>query len=122
MRDSRHAGYAGLIVSYGLAWAVLNLIASGLSLPAFALFTIALLFRVTLALGVGVGILGDRQVLRDLWLLLPRDLLALAIWAWSYASDAITWRDERFLLREGKLVKLESTVAPAEAPQATIKT
>jgi ceramide glucosyltransferase len=117
MRDSRHAGYAGLIVSYGLAWAVLNLIASGVSLPAFALFTCMLLLRVSLALGVGVGILGDRQVLRDLWLLLPRDLLALGIWAWSYASDAIQWRDERFLLKQGKLVKLESPATltvPAE--------
>jgi ceramide glucosyltransferase len=117
MRDSRRAGYAGLIVSYGLAWAVLNLIASGLSLPAFALFTMALLFRVTLALGVGVGILGDRQVLRDLWLMLPRDLMALAVWAWSYASDAIAWRDERFLLRKGKLVKVDAKEAFVESAQ-----
>ena len=103
MRESRRAGYAGLVFSYGLAWAFLNLIASGLSLPAFALFTLALLFRVSLALGVGVGILRDRQVLRDLWLLLPRDLLALAVWAWSYASDTISWRDQRFLLQKGKV-------------------
>jgi ceramide glucosyltransferase len=107
MRDSRRAGYAGLLFSYGLAWSILNLIASGLSLPAFALFSLALMFRISLALGVGVGILGDRQVLRDLWLLPLRDLLALAIWAWSYASDAIAWRDERFLLKDGKLMKLE---------------
>jgi ceramide glucosyltransferase len=122
MRDSRHAGYAGLVVSFGLAWAVLNLIASGLSLPAFALFTLALFLRVSLALGVGLGILDDRQVLRDLWLLLPRDFLALGVWTWSYASDAIAWRDERFLLKEGKLVKLEPAVTLVETPQTSIKT
>jgi ceramide glucosyltransferase len=122
MRDSRHAGYAGLVVSFGLAWSVLNLIASGLSLPAFALFTLALFLRMSLALGVGVGILDDRQVLRDLWLLLPRDFLALGVWAWSYASDAIAWRDELFLLKDGKLVKLESSVTLADTPQASIKT
>ena len=108
MRDSRRGGYAGLLFSYGLAWSILNLVASGLSLPAFALFSLALMFRVSLALGVGVGILGDRQVLRDLWLLPIRDLLALGIWAWSYASDAITWRDERFILRNGKLTERET--------------
>lgn len=108
MRDSRRGGYAGLLFSYGLAWSILNLVASGLSLPAFALFSLALMFRISLALGVGVGILGDRQVLRDLWLLPPRDLLALVIWAWSYASDAIAWRDERFLLKNGKLIELEA--------------
>ncbi len=111
MRDSRKGGYAGLVFSYGLAWSMLNLVASGLSLPAIALFSLALMFRVSLALGVGVGILDDRQVLRNLWLLPLRDLLALGIWAWSYASDAIAWRDERFLLEGGKLRKLESKSA-----------
>jgi ceramide glucosyltransferase len=121
MREARRGGYAGLVVSYGLAWAFLNLIATGLSLPAFALFTLALFLRVSLALGVGVGILGDRQVLRDLWLLLPRDLLALAVWAWSYASDAISWRDQRFLLKKGKLVRLESKEAPATTEAVSAK-
>jgi ceramide glucosyltransferase len=121
MREARRGGYAGLVFSYGLAWAFLNLIASGLSLPAFALFTLALLFRVSLALGVGVGILRDRQVLRDLWLLLPRDLLALAIWAWSYASDAISWRDQRFLLKKGKLVRLASKETPTATEPVSAK-
>jgi ceramide glucosyltransferase len=121
MRDSRRGGYAGLIFSYGLGWAVLNSVASGLSLPAFALLTLALLFRVSLALGVGVGILGDRQVLRDLWLLPARDLLALGVWAWSYASDSIAWREERFLLKKGKLVKLEFVQPSSHAAQVSAK-
>jgi len=108
MRESRRSGYVGLLFSFGLTWSLFNLIASGLSLFAFALFSLALLFRVSLALGVGVGILEDRQVLRDLWLLIPRDVLALGIWAWSYASDAVAWRDERFLLKKGKLIRIES--------------
>ena len=86
-----------------------------------SLFTLALLFRVSLALGVGVGILRDRQVLRDLWLLLPHDLLALAIWAWSYASDAISWRDQRFLLKKGKLVRLASKETPTATEPVSAK-
>jgi ceramide glucosyltransferase len=105
MRDSRPAGYLGLVVSWPLAWAILNFVASGFSLIAFALFSLALLFRVSLALGVGVGILDDRQVLRDLWLLPLRDLLALFVWAWSYASSTIVWSGERFHLNKGKLQK-----------------
>jgi ceramide glucosyltransferase len=108
MRDARRGGYAGLLFSYGLAWSILNLVATGLSLPAFALFSLALMFRVALALGVGVGILDDRQVLRDLWLLPVRDLLALGVWAWSYASDTIAWRDELFVLKDGKLIERET--------------
>jgi ceramide glucosyltransferase len=45
-------------------------------------------------------------VLRDLWLLLPRDLIALALWCWSFASDTVTWRGQRFLLSRGKLTRL----------------
>jgi ceramide glucosyltransferase len=41
--------------------------------------------------------------LRDLWLLPLRDMAALFIWAWSYAGNTITWRDQRFALKDGKL-------------------
>jgi ceramide glucosyltransferase len=108
-RDSRRWGYAGLLFSYGLAWAFLNLIASGLSLESIALFVLAVLVRVTLALVVGVGILRDMQVIRDLLLLLPRDLIALFLWGWSFSSDIVTWRGERFLLKRGKLTRLDDT-------------
>jgi ceramide glucosyltransferase len=105
-RDSRCWGYAGLLFTFGLPWAFLNLIASGLSLESIALFVLAVLVRVALALVVGVGILGDMQVIRDLLLLLPRDLIALFLWAWSFADDTVTWRGERFLLKQGKLTRI----------------
>ena len=44
------------------------------------------LARVAVALTVGVGLLGDAQVLRDIWLLPLRDFFGLGFWAWSYAS------------------------------------
>lgn len=108
-RDSRRAGYAGLLFTFGLPWAFFNLIASGLSLESIALLVLCLVVRVALALVVGVGILGDTQVLRDLLLLLPRDLLALLLWAWSFAGDTVTWRGERFLLQRGKLTRIVET-------------
>lgn len=121
MRDSRRAGYLGLLFSYGLAWAFLNLIATGLSVTAFALFSLALLVRVSLALGVGLGILGDRQVLRDLWLILPRDLVALALWAWSYAGNTVAWGNERLVLRNGKIVASAAASSPPLAATAPEK-
>lgn len=104
VRDSRPAGYFASVCSNLLAWAALNMIACGASLLSIALFSMALLLRVSLALGVGVGMLGDPQVIQDLWLILPRDLLTLILWAWSYASDTVTWRGEQFLVKKGKLI------------------
>ena len=103
IRDSRKLGYFGLIFTFGLPWAIFNVLASGLSLDSFALLSMACLGRVSLALAVGVGILGDRQVLRDLWLLPLRDLAALWVWVWSFASDTVTWRGQEFVLEGGTL-------------------
>lgn len=105
IRESRKWGYVGLAFSYGLAWAVLNLIASGLSPVSIWLFSLALLARMSLALLSGVVVVHDYQVLRDLWLLIPRDLVALGVWVWSFASNNIVWRGEVFAVKNGKLVK-----------------
>ncbi len=102
-RDSRRAGYFGLVVTYVLPWALLTIVASGVALWSFSLFSIALLVRVAVALSVGVGILRDGQVLRDLLLLPLRDAFGLFFWAWSYADDIIVWRGELFRLKNGKL-------------------
>jgi ceramide glucosyltransferase len=112
-RDSRRWGYTGLLFTFGLSWAFLNLIATGLSLEGIALFVLAVVVRVALALVVGVGILGDMQVFRDLLLLLPRDLIALCLWAWSFAGDTVSWRGERFLLKRGKLTRLDTPATTA---------
>lgn len=103
VRDSRRWGYVGLIVTFGLPWAIFNLIASGFNLPAIALLCLAVAARVMVTLAIGVGILNDRQVVRNLWLLPLRDFCSLWIWAWSFASNSVEWRGEKFLLKDGKL-------------------
>ena len=103
-RDSRRWGYVGLGITYCLPWALLNCIATGFDLWSFSVLSIVLLARVGVALSVGVGVLNDAQVVRDLWLLPLRDVFALLIWAWSFASDEVVWRGERFRLRDGHLI------------------
>jgi ceramide glucosyltransferase len=105
VRDSRPLGYFGLLITFGLPWALANLVASAGSLDSFALLSVMVCVRVAVALTVGVGVLRDRATLRDLWLLPLRDLLALGIWFWSFADDHIVWRGQKFLLRDGKLVR-----------------
>lgn len=105
-RDSRQWGYVGLGVTYALPWAMLACVASGFALWGFAMMSLALLARVSVALAVGVGVLGDEQVLRDLWLLPVRDCFALAVWVWSFAADTVVWRGERFRLKKGRLEPL----------------
>ncbi len=102
-RDSRKLGYVGLGITYALPWAIVTCIASGLALWSFTLLSVVLLARVAVALTVGVGILRDEQVLRDLWLLPLRDLAGLLFWIWSFAGDTVLWRGERFRLHNGRI-------------------
>ena len=102
-RDSRKMGYVGLGVTYVIPWALATMLASGFALWSFTLMSIVLLARVAVALSVGVGLLRDGQVLRDLWLLPLRDLTGLIFWAWSFAGDTVVWRGETFRLRDGRI-------------------
>ena len=106
VRDARPWSFAGMAVSYAIPWACLNVVAAGFALPSLTLLSLVLLARVAVALNVGVGILRDGQVLRDLWLLPVRDCFGLLLWAWSYAGDDVVWRGERFRLCRGSMVRL----------------
>jgi len=106
VRDARQWGYLGLGVTYSLPWAAATMIASGFALWSFTLLSLVLLARVTVALTVGVGVLRDGQVLRDLWLLPLRDCCALLIWAWSFAGDTVVWRDQVFRLKNGRIARV----------------
>lgn len=105
VRDARPWSFAGMGTSYAMPWALLNVVATGLALPSLTLLSLVLLARVALALNVGVGLLRDGQVLRDLWLLPLRDSFGLLLWAWSYAGNDVVWRGERFRLKSGTMIR-----------------
>jgi ceramide glucosyltransferase len=105
VRDARPAGYAGLIFTHGLAWALLNVVASGLSPVSLWILVMSLFLRFGLAMTVGAEVLGDRQVLATLWLLPLRDVIAMGLWIAGFAGNIIVWRGERFVLKDGKLLK-----------------
>jgi len=109
VRDARPGGYAGLIVTHGLPWALLNVLASGVSLLSLWLLALCFFLRIAMAMTLGAAVLGDHQVLADLWLLPLRDLVWMGLWTAGYASNTIVWRGERFLVHHGTLRKEEET-------------
>jgi ceramide glucosyltransferase len=103
VRDARPWGYAGLVVTCGLGWALLNLVASGLSPLSLWLLALSFFLRLSLAMTVGAEVLGDRQVLPGLWLIPLRDVVAMGLWVAGFAGNTIVWRGERFAVKHGKL-------------------
>jgi ceramide glucosyltransferase len=108
VRDARPAGYAGLIFTHGLGWALLNVLASGLSLLSLWLLALSFFLRLAQAMTVGAEVLGDHHVLPNLWLLPLRDVIAMALWVAAFAGDTIVWRGERFVLRNGRLQRINA--------------
>jgi ceramide glucosyltransferase len=113
VRDARPWGYVGLIFTYGFGWAVLNVLASGVSPLSLWILGLSFFLRLTLAMVAGAEVLGDHAVLPSLWLLPLRDVLALGLWAAGFGSNIVVWRGERFTVRKGVLQKLEGLRPPS---------
>jgi ceramide glucosyltransferase len=103
VRDARPGGYAGLLFTQGLTLALINVLASGLSPISLWILALSFFLRLSLAMSVGAEVLGDHQVLQNLWLLPFRDLVATFLWIAGFAGNTIVWRGERFQVRDGKL-------------------
>ncbi len=106
VRDTRAGGYIGLLSTYGLFWGLFGLIVSGAAPWAWATVGVIVLLRLAVALVVGVVVVEDRSLLRRLWLLPVRDLVAVAVWVASFAGHTVTWRGDRFELKNGRLIRL----------------
>lgn len=103
VRDARPGGYVGLVFTHGLSWALLNVVASGLSPLSLWLLVLSFFLRLSLAMAAGVRALADHQVLPNLWLLPLRDGFAMALWIAGFAGNTILWRGQRFTVRHGQL-------------------
>ena len=103
VRDSRKLDYVGLGFTFGLPWSLLAVAFSLAAQWSFWLLAAALVTRLLMAFVVAGGVLGDRRVLRNIWLLPLRDVIALLVWIASFAGHTIVWRGDRFVLENGRL-------------------
>lgn len=106
VRDSRKGGYVGLASTFGLTWALVNLILSHAEPWSWAVLGGVALLRLAVALTVAKGVLQDRTLLKNLWLVPVRDLVAVLVWLASFAGHTVTWRGDRFELKNGRLMRV----------------
>ncbi len=110
VRISRPKGYAGLILTYGLATSLLLLWALGGTAFGWALVALTFLVRFITALFAGVVLMQDRVLLKYLWLVPLRDGLGFLVWLVSFVGNEIHWRGHRFVvLRNGKIKPVTSS-------------
>ena len=101
IRGVRPAGYAGMFLTYPLPLALFAFLLAPRRQRAAALCA-AVLARIALrrvssrALGVPVA---------PAWLMLPRDLFGIAVWACGLTGRAVRWRDADLRIEEGDLLE-----------------
>jgi ceramide glucosyltransferase len=105
IRDARPGGYAGMIFTFGLAWALLAVILLRGAYWAWGLLTLVAIVRIAVACVVGRSVLRDPQLLRLLFLVPARDLIAVGVWIASFMGHTIHWRGDSFVLKHGKLAR-----------------
>jgi ceramide glucosyltransferase len=106
MRDSRPGGYFGLVFTFGLVWSVLCLAVTGGAAWAWMLLVVIGFLRYLLAMLVDKAVLRSRWFLQNLWLLPLRDLVAAGVWLASFTGNTVTWRGDRYELKDGKLIQI----------------
>jgi len=107
-RMSRPWGHLGTGLTFALPFGLAGLVAGGLSgmpLTGVALFVWAAVSRMILcAVAGGMGV-QDPDAIRFCWLYPLRDLMGFILWGLSYTSRRLGWRDDRFILEKGGLMR-----------------
>ena len=102
IRASRPGGYAGMLLTFTLPWALATLLLSNVHGWSVALLAVAVAFRGSMAVVSSRFVLREDD-LRALWLLPVRDVIAMAVWIAGWLGNTITWRGEKFTLKDGKI-------------------
>jgi ceramide glucosyltransferase len=122
LRNVRPSGYAGMIFTHGLPWAVLAAIvasAAGWSVIAAAFVASYLALRLGLAYAAGVWGLQDRNIAPKLWLAPVRDAISAAVWFAGFFTNKIRWRGLEYRVRNRLLEPIRD--ARAETLQQNVR-
>jgi ceramide glucosyltransferase len=117
VRGARSWGYTGLLLTFGLTWAMLTVLAARGAAWAWLLLAVTFAARLAVGLASAVAVLGDTQTMRDIFLLPVRDLIAPIIWALGLVGNRIHWRGDIFYLRHGRLERASEEAAAPELPR-----
>jgi ceramide glucosyltransferase len=99
IRVSRPLGYFGYVVTHATLWALVAFAAGQWWAGAAALG-----LRLIAGVWIGAGILKDRRVLADAWLIPLRDLFGFAVWLAGSVGKTVEWRGETLRLSaDGKI-------------------
>jgi ceramide glucosyltransferase len=103
-RHSRPWGYAGIVFTHGLPWAVAATAVVPSAAVAAGYFGAYLALRLLMVWSVARWALGDGRVARKWWLVPVRDAFAFVVWLAGLFLNRIQWRGREFVVHHGRLI------------------
>ena len=124
LRNIRPVGYLGLVMTFGLPWAVLAAAASHSLAWAGAYLSGYLVLRFAMAWTIGVWGLGDPVVRRKIWLVPMRDAVNFFVWVAGFFFSRVQWRGKEYRVKGSFLIPSavggETDVSLDDATPATL--
>ncbi len=106
-RVCRPLGYFTSIVTHGVFWALLFLIAQRFSLAASALLLFICAVRVSSFFFLNKAVIHNNEATRYFWLVPLNSLLNTVIWFLSLFINTVHWKNRRFrVLKGGRIVEV----------------
>src|SRR6266478_1947412 len=116
LRNVRPAGYAGMIFTHGLPWAILAAAvaaACGWVGLAAAYLVAYLVLRLGAAYAAGVWGLRDGNIAKRLWLAPLRDSISAAVWFAGFFTNKINWRGLEYRVKNRLLEPVAASQSQA---------
>lgn len=104
LRNVRPAGYAGLLLTYGLPWSLLAAALAHARLPAFAYVASYFGLRYVQVWLTGAWGIRDPITRRSWWLAPFRDAINFLVWIAGFFTSRISWRGVPYRVKNGLLV------------------
>jgi ceramide glucosyltransferase len=101
IRVSRPSGYFGYVITHATLWSAVSVVAGQWWAAA-----IAMSLRMIAGIWIGAGILRDREVIRNAWMIPLRDLFGFAVWTAGLAGHTVYWRDRILTLQPDGRIQL----------------
>jgi ceramide glucosyltransferase len=108
LRNVRRLGYYGLVLTFGLPWAVLAALVAPTKAVGLAYLVGYFLLRLAMAWTVGVYGIGDPATRRNIWLVPLRDAFSFGFWTAANFTDQVFWRGLRYRVKDGLLIPMPS--------------
>jgi ceramide glucosyltransferase len=114
MRHMRRWGHLGLVFTHGLAWSLAAVAAHPSMARVLGYLGGYFALRIAMVWRVGIRGLNRPGLWRKLPLIPLWDALAFFIWLISFGRSSIRWRDQEYVIRNGRLVPVTPTAAGSD--------